>query len=149
MNVNSQMVAENALKRLLELKSRVKNVKAILNRVVYPMYIEAQLERFKTEGESEQMRWKPLTKRYQEYKLKKFAKYPYKGRRMGVATGRLLKSLVDKRSGEHYKIVREQSLTVGTRVSYAKYFDDKRTISKWRPEFIKTIKKTVLEYLAQ
>jgi len=114
-----QIKADGIGKKLDTMISRAKNARAYLNRIAYPMYQEAQLERWKTENVSEGAPWKRLSPRYLAQKKIRFASEPYSGRKMLVATGRLLKSVVGSERRYHRKIVTDKKLIISTTVPYA------------------------------
>lgn len=126
--------------------SRARNMQGFLNRVVYKEYQNAQRERWISENDSEGTRWKRLTKPYSDYKKTKFASYPGSGNRMLVATGRLYQSVIGP-SSEHYKLTTSKSITIGTRVPYAKYVDEERTFTTFGEDFGKNIGEKLAKYL--
>lgn len=110
--------------------SRGRLMSGWLNRVGYPLIIEAQRMRWASEGASEGDSWRALNPLYAMQKLKRFASFPGAGRKMLVATSRLVKSVTGDEMADHYKLVTDRSLETGTRVGYAKYVDEDRPFTK-------------------
>lgn len=93
-----------------------------LNRYLYPKYQQVQIDRWKTENQSQTGQWKALTSKYKKQKAKKFAAYPGAGQALMIATGRLASAAQGRNNG--LKIVTDRSITVGVdggALSYAKY----------------------------
>jgi hypothetical protein len=109
--------------------SRAGLVRGWLNRVGYPMIIEAQRMRWASENATEGASWKPLNPKYERYKAKKWASAPGGGRKMMIASGRLVDSVTGDDRKDHYKLVEEKRLSVGTTVPYAKYADEARNFT--------------------
>lgn len=82
-----------------------------------------------TENASEGGAWQALNPKYVARKLKKFVDYPGGGRKMLIATNRLVNSVTGDQKTEHYKLVTNTTLEVGTLVPYAKYVNDKRNFT--------------------
>lgn len=104
--------------------SRGKSVSSYLNRVLVQKYQKAQDARWETEGASEGETWMPLDPAYAKYKRKKFASYQGAGGAMMIATGRLSSGARLKDASYGYKIVTDDSFTVGINLGalpYAKY----------------------------
>lgn len=132
--------------RLLGKVAKMGNIDGFLKRVIYQDYRAFQAKRWDTEGASEGMSWERLNPTYRRRKEIRFANYEYGGKKMGVATGRLLKSAVGP-SEDHRVTVGGGRLTVVSTVPYAAYFDDKRSISRWSEASIKAMKDRIREYL--
>jgi hypothetical protein len=123
--------SEQGIERQLKaMTRRAKNVRGFLNRQVYPYYKNLQADRWKTEGASQNFKWKPLNKDYAIKKKKLYAAFPGSGANMLVGTGKLFNSVVGKGPGKG-KIVIERRLRVYTTVPYAPFVDEKRTFTKW------------------
>ncbi len=116
-------------KTLTRMLDKSQKVRGWLNRVAYPKIIEAQRIRWASEGASEGDGWAELNTSYAIRKLTKFAGYPGRGRKMLIATGRLVDSVTGDDTREHYKLVTESRLEVGTLVAYAKFVDEKRNFT--------------------
>lgn len=98
MNLKYEHVEGEVTSRLMSALSRGNDLRGYLDRVVFGQYCEAQIKRFETEGASEGAKWRALDSKYEAYKKRKFASYPYGGRRIGVGYGNLLKVSVGKDS---------------------------------------------------
>lgn len=88
---------QNAVERWNEnLIKKTNAINAILNRDIFPDYKRKQIERWKTEGESEDESWSALNPSYESWKRQVYSGYPYGGSNLMVATGQLLKNAVQK-----------------------------------------------------
>lgn len=107
--------------------SKAKQADGALQRVVYPALFvgdnSMQGVRWKTEGASEGRPWAPLSSAYAKLKLRKFAKYPGGGRKLLVATNRLLNANIGKpdESGDITHMVMNGVLYVRLGVPYARF----------------------------
>jgi len=142
-------IENGILDYLNELMDRASSgkVKGYLNRVVYKQIIEAQQKRWMTEGASEGKQWIPLNPEYRQRKLKKFASYQGGGRKMLIATNRLVDSMTGKSNQDHFKLVTERRIEVGSLVEYARYVDEKRDITTFGDKTINEILKGLNDYL--
>ena len=122
-----KLVKNSALKWLDEVQKRSSDdmIRGWLNRKAYPEILKMQMRRWETQnnisGEGWEP-WRPLNPKYAKSKLKRFADYPGGGRKMLIATGRLVDSMIG-RSREHRKTVSARSLEVSSTVPYGKYID--------------------------
>lgn len=155
-NISLRIDTDGIGKFLNGMLSRSKQVRGWLNRVAYPKIIEAQQMRWQSEGASEGEPWKALDDKYAKYKLKKFRDYPGQGRKMLVATGRLVSGMTggnnvwssgSYRAGDHYKLVTENSLETGTTISYAKFVNEARNFTELSPETVQRLEEELREYL--
>ena len=138
---------QNGIEKNLDgMINRSKSFRSFLQSYVYPKYQNLQRERWMTEGESQNDKWPALNAKYAEWKRRRFAAYDGSGEKMLIATGKLVKSVIGPGPG-HYKLIDDKSLTVGTRVDYAKYVAQKRSMFKFKPEDIAEIKRAVGEYI--
>lgn len=80
--------------RLKQMAANAKDGRAFLQRVIYPMYQEAQAERWMTENRSEGEQWAPLDPTYADEKREVFAGYAGGGRKMLIATGSLATAVI-------------------------------------------------------
>ena len=126
---------------------RAKVPRGYLNRVAYPVIIKAQQMRWMTEGASEGDGWAPLNPSYAKYKLRKYVDFPGGGRHMLVATNRLADGMMGKNMADHYKLVTDTSVEVGTTIPYAKYVDEKRNITDLSPETISELADGLRDYI--
>lgn len=109
-------------------------VRGWLNRVAYPIIIKAQRLRWMTQGASEGEGWAPLNPSYARYKLRKFAEFPGSGRKILIATGNLVNSVTGDDRKDHYKLVKENRLEVGTLLSYARFVNEARNFTDLGPD---------------
>lgn len=135
-------------KRLFAKIRLVQDMSGFANRVLYRLYQQKQIKRWDTENESEGDNWKRLNPDYEAYKRRRYAKYPYSGKRIGVATGRLLKSVVGPHE-DHKKVRMGQGFLVLTSVPYAQRFDQTRSITGFGKETVEEFRSAVREYLQQ
>lgn len=77
---------------LQSMVSKAKNPIPFLRRVIYPMYQQAQLNRWQTENSSETGQWMPLNTKYSEDKKRRYAGFPGGGNAIMIATGKLSKA---------------------------------------------------------
>ena len=138
---------DGAIAQLRAMLDRGKLARGWLNRVAYPMVIRIQRYRWETENISEGGQWAALNPDYAKRKLTKFADYPGAGRKMLIATGRLIEGMTGENPSDHYKVVTDTSLEVGTTVSYAKYVDEKRTITRLSSKTVQSLKESLRDYI--
>lgn len=112
-----------------------------------PKYFKAQRQRFITENATQGTRWEPLNDVYAAYKKKKFADFPGGGRKMMIATGRLMQSLTSAESPDFRKLVTDSALIVSTAVEYAKYPAETRPIMEFNQAFVDDIKADYKQWL--
>lgn len=75
---------------LIGMINRAKDPRAFLRNVMYPMYVEAQKQRWVTENQSETGQWRSITSEaYRKRKERKYASFRGAGRVLMIATGRL------------------------------------------------------------
>lgn len=134
----------NTLRGMLD---RGNLVRGWLNRYAYPAIIAVQRQRWMSEGASEGAGWAPLNPTYARYKLRKFADFPGGGRKMLIATGKLVDGMTGDNMADHYKLVTTTKLEVGTLVSYAKYVNEKRNIVDLSEATIEKLSKSLNDYL--
>jgi len=167
------------------MEAKSKNLRAWINRWLYPYMINVQRKRFMTENVSEGNRWSPLNPKYAAWKLRRYGggikykwvgggsaldsqgnrtgfdrsgqkrpwqesgtypNYPGNGKRINIATGRLVNSLLGEGPG-HVKLVKPTSLTIGTTVPYAKDVDASRTLSDLSKYTLEVISRELSSYL--
>ena len=147
-NVKSsmEMVEDSALKNLKAMVKRGKNSRSFLQLHAYPVYIKAQMQRWMTEGASQNEKWDALNPAYAAYKLKKFSTAPGGGRKIMIATGKLYQSVIGAGEG-HFKMITDNEMIVGTSVPYATYPSARRKIMHFDKGFIKILKKKWIDYI--
>lgn len=149
MNAKITTLENRVQKRLDGMLDRAKSMKAFLNTKVYTIYKLKQVQRWQTEGSSEGSGWHALSSGYAEYKRRRYAKYPYGGSRMLIATGRLFKAVVGP-SQDHRKVVTNTMLSIGIATGgkfyYPIYVNDVRPFDVWSDRTLKEIKKVVVDY---
>lgn len=127
---------------------RFESIRGFLDRVIYPEVVQLQRERWMTENASQGEVWAPLKPEYAKYKLKKFSAYPGAGTKLLIATG----ALVDSMTGDgkdHWKLVTDTRLEVGSLVAYAKYVNQARDIVGLRDEERSRFMKQILDYIVR
>lgn len=143
-------ISVNGIQQSLNaMASRAGLAQGWLNRVAYPMIIEAQRMRWASEGSSEGESWAPLNESYALRKLKKYESYPGGGRKMLIATGHLVDSVTGDKREDHYKLVEGNRLEVGTLVDYAKYVDEKRNFTILGQATIDLLSEKLGAYISQ
>lgn len=147
MSAKIKKIEDGVTAKLDELSGRVKGLSGYLNTVVYKQYQDAQVKRWETENASEGRRWDPLTPLYLQRKEVKYAGFPYAGRRIGIATGALIQSVVGSDQRYHRKIVTPNQLIIGTRIKYASHFAEKRPIFQFGKPTTKRILDGIRAYL--
>lgn len=133
MKLRLRQLESTVVARMEAILDRAIQPQGFINRVIYPMYQKAQIERWQTENESEGKRWKPLNPDYREAKKRIYREYPYAGTRMLIATGTLFKSVVGTMASFHRKIVTMDGLVVMTTVPYAQDVADARPFMEFSP----------------
>ncbi len=68
---------------------------------------------------------------------------------MLVATGRLVDGMTGDNTGDHYKLVTETTLEVGTTINYAKYVNERRNIVDLSEATIKTLTDGLADYIVR
>jgi hypothetical protein len=147
MKLTYKSIQKGVEDRLKEMQRRAGLMDGFLNRVVYPAYQNAQAGRWLSENSTEGTPWKSLDPKYQEYKLKKYAKFPGSGHQMLIATQKLFESVVGKSRKNHRKIVKRGSLRVYTTLPYAKYVDKERDFTEFGQAFYDNIKRRWMRYV--
>ena len=129
MKLKYGIVSDGISARLEAGVDNLDKAKAWAQRFLYPDYQEAQRKRWETKGRSEGYPWPELNERYAEWKKVRYAGYPYAGKRMGVATGELFRSVVgDDTSKFHRKLITNSRAIFGTSLEYSQYFAEARPI---------------------
>lgn len=129
---------EQALNQMV---SRANTVESYLDRVIWPKFQKAQLERWPSENASQGDQWRPLTPEYAKRKRKKFAAYPGAGAALMIATGKLMKAATGQEG--YNKIVTNQGMTVAIDLGFVPYAGyaskirptmtfSRETIAEWR-----------------
>lgn len=146
-SISVSIKADNVSKVLSGMLSRAGLARGWLNRVAYPMVVEAQRMRWASEGASEGDSWKRISEPYATRKLKRFASYPGGGRKMLIATGHLVASVTGDETKDHYKLVEDTRLETGTLVGYGKYVNDERNFTKLGPTTVQALTDSLKQYL--
>lgn len=122
--------------------SRGRNASAYLDRVIWPAYQQAQVDRWASENSSQGPRWNALSPSYAKSKPKRFAAYPGGGRALMVATSRLSQGAQGRDTAYFMRSITDKTITVAINLSalpYASYpaktrpfmnFSDEQ-ISEW------------------
>lgn len=136
------------------------------------MYSQAQMDRWTTEGGSQNHPWEPVQDTYAQRKKRMFGggvrlsgarkgeSYPAyfgQGTKTLIATSRLLASVLPPQyrdgptaiEGEEFrKTVTEKSLEIATAVPYSVFVDEVRPFSVWDDSFIKELKDDFKAYVS-
>lgn len=148
-SVGLRISVDGAGNKLRAMLDRSGLIRGWLNRVAYPLIIEAQRIRWASENASEGSSWPQLNPSYATAKLKRFAAFPGGGRKMLIATGRLVESVTGDNTKDHYKLVEERRLTVGTMVGYAKYVDEDRNFTTFGKATKDNLTKRLNQYIQE
>ena len=133
--------------RLGGMLKRAKLVKGWLNRFAYPTVIAKQRLRWQSEGASEGSGWAPLNPKYARRKLTMFRDAPGGGRKILIATGKLVDSVTGDNTESHYKLVTDNRLETGTIVKYAGWVNEKRDFVTLSADTVQELKDSLLDYL--
>lgn len=107
--------------KLNSMMSRAGKMSGYLNAVVFPKYQQAQIQRWQTEGSSEDIPWPALNTEYKKQKIKKFGSFPGGGQAMMIATGRLASGAMGRDSTYFTKFVTEGGIEVSMNTSTLPY----------------------------
>ena len=133
------------------------DLSGFLDRNVFPIYKQAQLNRWMTENQSETGQWRDLSPEYLKYKKKKFAAYPGSGTKKIIAKDRLRSAAAGETSGLN-KIVTPSGMTLAIDLGalpYARYVADGThgltgfDIMKFGDATIDTMRQAVIRYVKQ
>ena len=140
------------LGKLNEMLSQTRQVRAFLERVVYPTYLKAQMKRWMTVGRSDGFGtlepWKPLSAKYAAWKKRRWADAPGGGTKVLIASGRLYKAVMNQGPG-HRKIISDRSLIVGVDIPYAKYVNESRPFFIFSDEMMDGLKDKYKKFITQ
>lgn len=148
-------IQDGISRSLRSMETRSKTVQGYLNRVVYPLYQNAQRLRWQSENGTQGTKWLPYERTfassgaaaaYRRHKLKKFAAAPGGGRKLMIASGRTFQSVIGP-SIDHRKLVTARSIKIATVVPYARYANDARPFDEFNEEFKVRIRKGIAKYL--
>lgn len=141
-------ILENGIEsQLAGMLNRANLVRGWLNRVAYPRLVKMQRMRWMTEGASEGESWEPLKEKTKLSKLKRFADYPGAGQKMLIATGKLIAGITGDNPADHYKLVTDTRIEMGTSVSYAKFVNEARNIVDISEETASELTEDLKQYL--
>lgn len=130
-----------------QMTSRAQLMRGWLNRVAYPTVVAAQRMRWVSEGASEGASWRQLNPSYARQKLRKYASYPGAGRKLLVATSRLVGGVTGDNPNDHYKLVTDNRLEVGTVIPYAEYVNEDRNFTNLGPQTLASLDQQLRDYL--
>lgn len=119
-----QKTSDGITQSLLAMLDRGRSAGAYLDRVVWPKYQAAQIQRWETENASQGDTWKQLNPDYEKKKKVKFAAYPGAGQVKMVATSRLAQGAQGRNTEYFMRTVDESSIQVAINLStlpYASY----------------------------
>lgn len=141
-----QAVTKNLQAKL----KRARLITGFLNRVIYPMYQNAQRLRWVSQNTSEGTQWAELTsKSYIARKAIMFASFPGGGKELMIASGTLFASVTGDDLTYHKKIIQGNSMQIYTSVPYAPYADLARNFSKLGQNTLDSMKQACIDYLTK
>lgn len=147
MAVKLRKVEDTATKRIEDMINKGRSSRAFFAKYVRPAYQEAQRKRFATENTSEGPKWANLSPNYAKHKLEKFKGFPGGGRKINIATGRLVDALLLKNKEDAHELIFETSYVIKFGVPYAKYVNEVRPIVEFRKEFYDDLKKKCTQWM--
>lgn len=127
--------------------SRVGKLQGYVNRVIYEQYKEAQRDRWETEGASEGRPWPQLSQKYARQKLKRYATYPGSGRKLLIATGKLVDAVSGKDSTFHRKLVTNDKMIISVTVPYGSFVNERRPFMRMGEATIKKMRDGLIKYM--
>lgn len=135
---------------LMAIVSRGRSISTFLDRVIWPKYQQAQIERWQSENSTQGATWKALEPNYAKRKLTKFAAYPGSGNAMMVATSRLSQGAQGRDGAYFGRLVEETGLTVAINTSelpYAAYAGKVRPFMAFSHEQVGEWTAAVAQYI--
>lgn len=135
-----QKVKDGVGAELTAIVRRGRNLSAYLDRVVWPSYQQAQIERWQSENASQGAKWVPLNTNYAKTKKKRFAAYPGGGNALMVATSRLSQGAQGRDTAYFGRVVTDKSIQVAINISalpYAVYPGKTRPFMSFSDEQVK------------
>lgn len=145
-----QKTKDGVQRNLQAMVQRGKSVSSFLQRVIFPFYQQAQINRWQSEGSSEGLAWEPLNPVYAKRKAKIFAAYPGAGRALMVATGKLAKGVQAQDSSLYYKLISDESMTISVNlgaIPYAPYPGVMRPYMTFSDDTTQSWKDMITKYL--
>lgn len=167
MSVSASIITKSTgiTSRLTKMIENVQSTQmtTFLNRYAYKIYQNYQRDRWANENSAEGG-WPALSPKYAAYKPRRYGggkkrdggvwpSYPGGGRKMMIATGRLVTSVVGVDMGasvgldEHRKLVSGNTLTVSTAVPYASEAGATRDFMTFTPAFYADIRLSLKEFI--
>jgi len=150
MNAKMRMT-NDTISRFAEAMNQMlsRDMSAFFERRIYPMYQQAQKNRWMTENVSEGTQWRELNPSYVKYKKTKYAAYPGKGTKKIIATGKLVSVATGESSGLN-KIITPKQFRVAIdlgKVPYAKHVASEFPIMEFGPNTKSKMKKAIAAYI--
>lgn len=147
-------VESSILQKLNELKNSVKNLDAVIARRIWPLYQELQVERFKSQNQSEGETWSPLSPKYYKWKTSRTffkregKKVPIKagGKQTLVLTGALYSAIMAKGSGGS-RVIQNGKLIVNITLDYAEDVNERRNFTDFSISSLNKMKQELVDYL--
>lgn len=167
MKAEIKLKDKEIVKMFEKMTSQAKNIRAVLARNIYPIYQNAQRQRWMTEGSSEGHTWKALTNKYATYKKSRYGggpmhkwvggaqpwmvignwmNYPGSGTKLMIATGRLHKAMIGP-SPDHKRLIGDKSMTITITVPYAKHANAARDFTTFSADTKEKMRKAVKDYM--
>lgn len=145
--------AENGIQRSLDaMINRANTVSSYLNNNFFKKFQKAQIERWKSENQSQGSTWKPVDPGYAKIKRKKWAAYPGGGTVLMIAKGNLADAAQGRNSANYYKVVTNTSFTFGINLAnlpYAKYPGVLRPFMQFSDDTINEWQKNIRDFITR
>lgn len=144
-----------------KIQLKLDSVRTFFQSELYPLYQEAQFQKFQTAGASEQMSWPVASGKWIERKVRDKQTQPSiypGGERNLVHTGNLAANTVGTKKKWHVKLITQSSFRVGVLSEpYARFVDEyakeqgspgimhfgKKTVHAWRDRTAKFLRRTL------
>jgi hypothetical protein len=146
MSIALTTVSDGITKMLKGMRQREKALQGYLNRNVVEQYRALQRRRWMTENASEGQPWLALNPGYAARKRRIYASFEGAGTKKLIATGKLYKSVIGPGEGFR-KVVTPRTLYLATTVGYAKYVDEKRSITEWSKDSVAEIRLSIAGFI--
>jgi len=126
---------------------RLDSVSHYLNTVTVRQYVQAQTNRWKSQGASEYKPWPNVSEEYAKRKRRMYAGFPGGGTVVMVATG----TLVETVTKNFHKVVLKRGLIINVPATgpteYFRYANEKRSFTKWSRQTISEMRKGLREFI--
>lgn len=141
-------IEDNVTEKMMNMINKGRDGRAFMMRKVLPKYRNAQRDRFRTQNDSQGEPWDDLNDDYARRKLVKYADFPGGGRKMLIATNRLMKAVTGTGSaGDAYYLATNTSFLFSVSVPYAHHVDLVRPLMEFKKEFVDDLKKEYVKWM--